>query len=119
MQAATSSSLTYIIFKGVGGWGLQTQTRDFQTLSVLTISVALVKIVNVTFRERYQKPRWWKPIPDSHKLTEADITRFVESMKSAVFTSMFSKYGSADSSIALKHLSTMRPELIVPPLLEK
>ena len=76
-------------------------------------------ILLFTFRERYQKPRWWKPIPETHKLTENDITRFVESMKTTLFTSMFSKYGSADAAVALKHLSTMRPELIVPPLLEK
>ena len=71
------------------------------------------------FRERYQKPKWWKPVPDSHKLTEDDITRFVKSMTDVVFTSMFSKYGSGDAALALKNLSTMRPELIVPPLLEK
>ncbi|KAH3856831.1 hypothetical protein DPMN_099426 [Dreissena polymorpha] len=69
-------------------------------------------------RERYRKPMWMKPIPDSHKLTDAEITRFVEAMKSTVLMNMFSKYGSQDSSIALRHLSTMRPELIVPPLLE-
>lgn len=60
-----------------------------------------------------------KGIPESHKLTDAEITGFVEGMKSTVFLSMFSKYGSQDSAVALRHLSTMRPELIVPPLLEK
>ncbi|KAL4238306.1 Proteasome activator complex subunit 4 [Mactra antiquata] len=70
-------------------------------------------------KERYKKPTWMKPIPDSHKLTDEEITRFVQSMKSTVFTCMFSKYGSQDSAVALRHLSTLRPELIVPPLLEK
>lgn len=60
-----------------------------------------------------------KPIPDSHKLTDMHVTQFVESMKSTVFTSMFGKFGSQDSAVALRHLSTLRPELIVPPLLEK
>ncbi|XP_052767290.1 proteasome activator complex subunit 4A-like [Mya arenaria] len=70
-------------------------------------------------RERYREATWMKVIPESHKLTDAEITRFVESMKSTVLMSMFSKYGSQDSAVALRHLSTMRPELIVPPLLEK
>jgi proteasome activator subunit 4 len=59
-----------------------------------------------------------KEIPASHKLSDAEITKFVESMKSTVFTCMFSKYGSQDSAVALRHLSTLRPELIVPTLLE-
>ena len=70
-------------------------------------------------RERYRKPTWIKGIPESCKLTDAQVTRFVEGMKSTVFLSMFSKYGSQDSAVALRHLSTMRPELIVPTLLEK
>ncbi|XP_060063003.1 proteasome activator complex subunit 4-like [Ylistrum balloti] len=70
-------------------------------------------------RERYQKPSWENQVPDSHKLSEDDITRFVESMKPVVFVSMFSKYGSHDSAIALRHLSNMRPEIIIPTLLEK
>ncbi|KAJ8309114.1 hypothetical protein KUTeg_013988 [Tegillarca granosa] len=69
-------------------------------------------------RERYKKPSWETPIPDSHKLSEDDITRFVESMKPVIFVSMFSRFGSQDSAVALRHLSNMRPELVVPVLLE-
>ncbi|KAL3873182.1 hypothetical protein ACJMK2_036330 [Sinanodonta woodiana] len=70
-------------------------------------------------KERYKKESWEQPIPESHKLTDNDVTHFVASFQPVVFTSMFSKYGSQDSAVALKHLSTMRPELIVPTLLEK
>lgn len=94
----------------IGRWNVK--------LSMLLIGFPKA-VVRRLHRERYQKPRWWKPVPDSHKLTETDITLFVESMKNVVFTSMFSKYGSADASVAFKHLSTMRPEMMVPPLLEK
>lgn len=83
---------------------------------LMSFPIAFVRRIN---RERYRKPTWLRPVPDTHKLTENDITRFVESMKNTVFMCMFSKYGSQDSAVALRHLSTMRPELIVPPLLEK
>lgn len=71
------------------------------------------------FRERYKKQSWQTPIEDKDKLTEDDITKFVESMKPVIFVSMFSKYGSQDSAIALRHLSNLRPELVVPDLLER
>lgn len=70
-------------------------------------------------RERYKKPSWETPILETHKLTDAEISTFVASMKPVVFTAMFSKYGSHDSAVALRHLANMRPELIVPTLLEK
>ena len=82
---------------------------------LMTFPKVFIRRIN---RERYRKPTWMKEIPESHKLTDAEITKFVEGMKGTVFTSMFSKYGSQDSAVALRHLSTLRPELIVPPLLE-
>ena len=70
-------------------------------------------------RERYKKKDWLLEIPKENKLTDAEITRFVQSMQPIVSVSMFSKYGSHDSAIALRHLANMRPELIIPDLLEK
>lgn len=62
---------------------------------------------------------WLPAIPDSYKLTDAQVTEFVESLKSSVFVAMFSKFGSQDASLALRNLAILRPELIAPPLLEK
>lgn len=73
----------------------------------------------IYFRERYKESSWQTPIPDDEKLSEDDITNFVESMRPVIFVSMFSKYGSQDSAIALRHLSNLRPELVVPDLLER
>ena len=70
-------------------------------------------------RERVALKSWKTPVPDSYKLTDEDVTRFVKSMQPVVFMAMFSKFGSHDASVALKHLASMRPEIIVPPLLEK
>ena len=75
-------------------------------------------VVKRTFRERGHR-HWCRPIPDSHKLTNEEVTEFVESMKPIVFLAMFSKVGSHHSSIAINQLALLRPEIIIPPLLEK
>lgn len=76
-------------------------------------------VVRRLHRERYKKPTWQMPIPESHKLTEEDITNFVESMMQPVLLAMFSKTGSLDAAQALQNLALMRPELVIPPVLEK
>ncbi|XP_029305181.1 proteasome activator complex subunit 4A isoform X1 [Cottoperca gobio] len=76
-------------------------------------------VVRRLHRERYRKPTWLTPIPDSHKLTEEDITAFVESMMQPVLLAMFSKTGSLDAAQALQNLALMRPELVIPPVLER
>ncbi|XP_062621766.1 LOW QUALITY PROTEIN: proteasome activator complex subunit 4B-like [Saccostrea cucullata] len=76
-------------------------------------------VVKRIHRERYKKKEWLTEIPADHKLKDSEITRFVKSMQPVVSVSMFSKYGSHDSAVALRHLSNMRPELIIPDLLEK
>lgn len=76
-------------------------------------------VVRRLHRERYRKPSWLTPIPDTHKLTEEDITEFVQSMMQPVLLAMFSKTGSLDAAQALQNLALMRPELVIPPVLEK
>lgn len=73
-------------------------------------------VVRRLHRERYKKPL---SVPDSHKLTEEDITNFVESMMQPVLLAMFSKTGSLDAAQALQNLALMRPELVIPPVLER
>lgn len=78
-----------------------------------------MELFSFMFRERYKRKDWLLEIPADYKLKDAEITRFVKSMQPVVSVSMFSKYGSHDSAIALRHLANMRPELIIPDLLEK
>ncbi|XP_069787517.1 proteasome activator complex subunit 4-like isoform X1 [Narcine bancroftii] len=70
-------------------------------------------------RERYKKESWLNTIPDTHKLSDQDITDFVESIKQPVVLAMFSKTGSLEAAQALQNLALMRPELVIPPVLEK
>lgn len=96
-------------------------------LSVPCVQMKLMKllqrlpasVVRRLHRERYRKPTWQTPVPESHKLTEEDITVFVESMMQPVLLAMFSKTGSLDAAQALQNLALMRPELVIPPVLEK
>ncbi|XP_053495926.1 proteasome activator complex subunit 4B isoform X1 [Ictalurus furcatus] len=76
-------------------------------------------VVRRLHRERYKKPGWITPIPSSHRLTDDNITEFVESMKQPVLMAIFSKTGSMDAAQALQNLALMRPELVIPPVLEK
>ncbi|XP_022243744.1 proteasome activator complex subunit 4-like [Limulus polyphemus] len=62
---------------------------------------------------------WETPIPETSKLKEDDVTKFVESIKPVVLLSMFSKAGSTDSAAALQNLATVRPEIVIPPVLDR
>ncbi|XP_032665023.1 proteasome activator complex subunit 4-like isoform X2 [Odontomachus brunneus] len=70
-------------------------------------------------KERYAKPTWETPIPDNHKLTDSDIDAFVKSMMPVAMTAMFSKFGVNDACDALQYLATMRPNLVIPDMLER
>ena len=72
-----------------------------------------------SFRERNQNTSWLTPIQQEYKLTNDDITEFVKSVLPAVLLSMFSKRGCLDSFMALQNLGVVRPELVIPPLLER
>ncbi|XP_026870024.2 proteasome activator complex subunit 4A isoform X2 [Electrophorus electricus] len=76
-------------------------------------------VVRRLHRERYRKATWLEPVPESHRLSEQDITEFVASMKQPVILAMFSKTGSLDAAQALQNLALLRPELVIPPVLER
>lgn len=52
-------------------------------------------------------------------LSDQDVTDFVVGLKPIVLHSMWSKFGFADSGSTLQALATLRPELILPPLVER
>jgi len=68
-------------------------------------------------RERYLKT-WVPPVPESSQLSDADITQFVTGMTTVASLAMFHKAGSGDSSAALQCLAMLRPEIIIPPILD-
>lgn len=52
-------------------------------------------------------------------LTDDDISQFVESLKPAVMLAIFNKFGSFDAANSLQHLAMMKPDLVLPTLLDK
>ncbi|XP_011068182.1 PREDICTED: proteasome activator complex subunit 4B-like [Acromyrmex echinatior] len=69
--------------------------------------------------ERYTKPTWETPIPDNYKLTDPDVDAFVKSILPVAMTAMFNKFCINDACQALQYLATMRPNLVIPDMLDR
>ncbi|XP_057375631.1 proteasome activator complex subunit 4-like [Daphnia carinata] len=94
----------------VGTW--HTKLNDF----LRRLPAAFVKRLH---RERSNKKSWLTAVPENAKLTEIDITRFVESVLPVALLAMFSRAGAYEASIAFHQLAQLKPELVIPPLLER
>ncbi len=70
-------------------------------------------------RERKAQPVWFFAPLESHRLTEDDITNFVNCIKEYAFISIFNKSHADEAAKACQYLSMLRPELIVPSIVEK
>lgn len=90
---------------------------------VRTISELLAQLVKYfhdrLIGEKYKKHPWKRPIPDDYKLREEDITEFVEIFKPVAFQAMFSRTGPNDIGRVFKGLADLRPELILPGILDR
>ena len=75
---------------------------------------------HISLRDRERFREGWLPVPpDTALLTDTDVTQFVEGVKGVVYLAMFNKTGSNDAASALQHLAVLRPELVIPPLLDR
>lgn len=70
-------------------------------------------------RERFPKNSWETAIPDESKLTDEELTAFVECLKPAVMLAVFNKSGSFDAAGALQNLALIKPDVVLPTLLNK
>jgi proteasome activator subunit 4 len=70
------------------------------------------------YRERKADCVWHFNPPESYRITEIDITDFVNCVKECAFISVFNKAHFEEAAKACQCLSQLRPELIVPPLVE-
>ncbi|XP_059471936.1 proteasome activator complex subunit 4-like [Neocloeon triangulifer] len=75
--------------------------------------------ISRVYRERVKKRKWEPPIPESHLLSDEDITKFVEIMQPITMQAMYSKAGVLDMVQSLQYLATLKPSLVVPPIVEK
>eukprot|EP00095_Tigriopus_kingsejongensis_P000186 maker-scaffold41_size498431-snap-gene-0.12 protein:Tk00186 transcript:maker-scaffold41_size498431-snap-gene-0.12-mRNA-1 annotation:"proteasome activator complex subunit 4" len=70
-------------------------------------------------RERYAKPKWGMDVDPTKRLTDEDITTFVKCLKPIALASLFSHTGMMDQGLTIQILTTLRPEIMLPPVLEK
>ncbi len=71
-------------------------------------------------RERYRKKIVWGcTVPPENKITDEQITRFVKMLMPVVLNGMYNKTGSYIFANVLQHLAFLRPELAIPPVMEK
>jgi len=70
-------------------------------------------------RERKAHPVWFFTPQKSYRLTEQDITDFVHCIKEYAIISIFNKNHADEAAKACQYLSILRPELIVPLIIEK
>lgn len=52
-------------------------------------------------------------------MTDQDITDFVNSVKAVSFLCMYSKAGYSDTATIIQNLATLRPELILPKIIDR
>uniref|UniRef100_A0A8C7ZN05 Proteasome activator complex subunit 4 n=1 Tax=Oryzias sinensis TaxID=183150 RepID=A0A8C7ZN05_9TELE len=90
------------------------QSRLMRLLQRLPVSV-----VRRVHRERHAAPSWITVVPESHRLSDADLQEFTRSLTGAALLAMFSKTGSTDAAYAFQNLALLTPQLVIPPVLEK
>ena len=70
-------------------------------------------------RERYKKPVWGFVPSKDHALSDEDITDFVKTLRPVALHAMWSKWGFIDAGSALADLASLRPEFVLPTLVER
>lgn len=69
-------------------------------------------------RKTKGKDNWENKTPESYKLRDEDITKFVEMLLNPTLQAVYNRSGS-DISIALQNLAILRPAIVIPPLIDR
>ena len=71
--------------------------------------------------DRQRHPELWlnAAIPDSHRLSDDDLTAFTRSITPILLVAMFSKLGPQEAKNTFQQLAPLRPEIVIPPLLQR
>ncbi|CAF0736207.1 unnamed protein product [Didymodactylos carnosus] len=116
-----SSCLQYLkdLFTAIKTFYHPSNTGKFQQDLVGFLSKLAQAFVDRVHLERKAHPIWFFTPLQTHRLTEQDITDFVNCVKEAAFIAIFTKSHQKEASKACQYLSMLRPELIIPPIVEK
>ncbi|CAF0754546.1 unnamed protein product [Rotaria sp. Silwood1] len=120
MMGNGSSCLQYLkdLFTAIKSFYHPSNTGDFQQDLVSFLSKLSQAFLDRVHLERKSNPVWHFNPPSSYRITENEITDFVNCVKECVFISIFNKAHLEEAAKACQYLSMLRPELIVPPLVE-
>ncbi|CAB3245980.1 unnamed protein product [Arctia plantaginis] len=79
------------------------------------------EFVNRVRREREKRfsESWENQVPEQYRLRDEDITEFINIVLEPTLQAVYSRSGSLDISNALHNLATLRPAIVIPPLLER
>ncbi|CAF4737571.1 unnamed protein product, partial [Rotaria socialis] len=121
MMSNGSSCLQYLrnLFTAIKSVYYPSNTGDFQH-DIVQFLVELTEsfIDRVHLESKADRIWQFKPL-QSYRLTEQDITDFVNCAKEYVFISIFNKTYQEDAAKAFRHLTMLRPELVVPAIVEQ
>lgn len=70
-------------------------------------------------RERFAKQCWMVDIPEETRITDAEIEHYVNIIKEVALLSVYSKQGSIQAALTLQNLALLRPDLVIPQLLQR
>ncbi|CAF3512541.1 unnamed protein product, partial [Rotaria sordida] len=116
-----SSCLQHLqdLFTAIKSFYHPSNAGKFQQELVSFLSKLAQAFVDRVHLERKANPVWYFTPPDSYRLTEQNITDFVNCIKECAFIAIFTKVHLKEAAKACQYLSMLRPELIVPPVVEK
>ncbi|CAF3831402.1 unnamed protein product, partial [Adineta steineri] len=116
-----STCLQYLqdLFTAIKSFYHPSNTGKFQQELINFLSKLSQAFVDRVHLERKANPIWYFIPPESYRLTEQNITDFVNCVKECAFIAIFTKAHLKEAAKACQYLSMLRPELIVPPIVEK
>ncbi|CAF4659701.1 unnamed protein product [Rotaria sp. Silwood1] len=116
-----SSCLQHLqdLFTAIKSFYHPSNTGKFQQDLISFLSKLAQAFVDRVHLERKANPVWYFTPPESYRLTEQNITDFVNCIKECAFIAIFTKAHLKEAAKACQYLSMLRPELIVPPIVEK
>ncbi|KAH9375495.1 hypothetical protein HPB48_023088 [Haemaphysalis longicornis] len=77
------------------------------------------QVVRRLRRERYQQFSWEQPPPESHRMSDADVADFVQCLAPVVLVTMGNEGEHPGAALALHELASLRPDMVIPPVLER
>lgn len=108
-----------MMFKSLDSYYYPSNRGNWNTKLSQLLSKLPNAFVKRLHRERFKKRTWEPIVPETHRLSEETITRFTNALVPIINIAMFANVGMNDASVAMQHLATVRPSLVITPLLDK